>query len=276
MSKRKMNSNGYYELKSDLYTDIKLERRRLDYDMPMHFHRNLEFQYIESGEYRTVIDGKEHVFKKDEMVFIPYCLQHKADASEAESILVIIPYAVSQDFAPFFKHKTLNIELKDAEFNRKSILPVMELILSDPSCLHNSLVAKGYINVIFGLLAQRYGYVKYENFSDQNFILSLIMYIEEHSAENLTLERLAEQFGYNKFYLSRIFNRTLGASLSNYINQVRVQKFVKLYRDQSGSNIAEFAFSCGFESIPSFYRAFKRVFSMSPKEYFELEKEIFW
>ena len=48
--------------------------------MPMHFHRNLEFQYIESGCYRTVVDNKEYVFEKDEMVFIPYCLQHMADA----------------------------------------------------------------------------------------------------------------------------------------------------------------------------------------------------
>ena len=67
MPKRKASSNGYYELKSDLYSDIKLERRRLDYDMPMHFHRNLEFQYIESGEYRTVIDGTEYAFGKDEI-----------------------------------------------------------------------------------------------------------------------------------------------------------------------------------------------------------------
>ncbi len=277
MPKRKASSNGYYELKSDLYSDIKLERRRLDYDMPMHFHRNLEFQYIESGEYRTVIDGTEYAFGKDEIVFIPYCLQHKAEASEAESILVILPYAVSQDFAPFFKHKTLNIEMKDAEFNRKNILPVLELILSNPSYIRNPLVAKGYINVIFGLLAHRYGYVKYENFSNQNFILELIMFIEEHSSEDLTLDRLAEQFGYNKFYLSRIFNKTLGASLTDYVNQVRVQKFVKMYRDRGGADsIAELAFACGFESIPSFYRAFNRVFSMTPKEYFELEKEIFW
>ena len=65
MPKRKASSNGYYELKSDLYSDIKLERRRLDYDMPMHFHRNLEFQYIESGEYRTVIDGTVDRVKDD-------------------------------------------------------------------------------------------------------------------------------------------------------------------------------------------------------------------
>ena len=109
-----------------------------------------------------------------------------------------------------------------------------------------------------------------------NFLLDLIQYIDQHSNENLTLDRLAEQFGYNKFYLSRIFNKTLGASLTDYVNQVRVQKFVKQYRDGWEGNIADLAFSCGFESIPSFYRTFSRVFSMTPKEYFELEKEIFW
>ena len=276
MSKNKSNNNGYYELKSDMYTHIRLERRKLDYDMPMHFHRNLEFQYIESGCYRTTVDDREYVFEKDQMVFIPHCLQHRADASDTQSILFIIPHTIMQDFTPFFKHRTLNIELKDGAFNRQYILPIMELILAAPAQLNNSLVAKGYINVIFGLLTQHYGYVKYENFSNPNFMLNLIQYIDQHSNENLTLERLAGQFGYNKFYLSRIFNKTLGASLTDYVNQVRVQKFVKQYRDGWEGNIADLAFSCGFESIPSFYRTFNRVFFMTPKEYFELDKEIFW
>ena len=276
MPKSKISNNGYYELKTDLFSHIKLERRQLNYDMPMHFHRNLEFQYIESGCYRTVVDNKEYVFEKDEMVFIPYCLQHMADASDTQSILFIIPHAIIQDFTSFFRHRTLNIELKDRKFNREFILPVMELILAAPSQLNNPIVAKGYVNVIFGLLTQHYGYVKYENFSNPNFLLDLIQYIDQHSNENLTLDRLAEQFGYNKFYLSRIFNKTLGASLTDYVNQVRVQKFVKQYRDGWEGNIADLAFSCGFESIPSFYRTFSRVFSMTPKEYFELEKEIFW
>ena len=62
MPKSKISNNGYYELKTDLFSHIKLERRQLNYDMPMHFHRNLEFQYIESGCYRTVVDNKEYVF----------------------------------------------------------------------------------------------------------------------------------------------------------------------------------------------------------------------
>ena len=169
---------------------------------PCIFHRNLEFQYIESGCYRTTVDDREYVFEKDQMVFIPYCLQHSADASDTKSILFIIPHTIMQDFTSFFRHRTLSVELKDGAFNRQYILPIMELILKAPAKLNNSLVAKGYINVIFGLLTQHYGYVKYENFSNPNFMLNLIQYIDQHSNENLTLERLAGQFGYNKFYLS--------------------------------------------------------------------------
>ena len=44
---------------------------------------------------------------------------------------------------PFFRHRTLNIELKDRKFNREFILPVMELILAAPSQLNNPHRCKG-------------------------------------------------------------------------------------------------------------------------------------
>ena len=41
MKKRKISDNGYYELKTDAYTDVRMENHVLDYDMPLHFHRSI-------------------------------------------------------------------------------------------------------------------------------------------------------------------------------------------------------------------------------------------
>lgn len=277
MKKRKISDNGYYELKTDAYTDVRMENHVLDYDMPLHFHRSIEFLYIRKGTYRATVRTKNYVFEKDEIVFVPACYQHGAEEGDAESILTIVPQLYSQDFAPFFDGKTFNIELRDKDFNRKCVLPVLDLVLSDSECLKNPVVVKGYINVIYGLLVQRYGYVECDNFADKDLIIEMIKFVDDHCGENLTLDRIAEQFGYNKSYLSRIFNKTIGTSLPDYINQVRVQKFVKMYliRGCEGS-IAEYAFSCGFESVPSFYRAFKRIYGMSPKDYFKTDRYVFW
>ncbi len=277
MRNRKISDKGYYELKTDSYNDIKMENRLLDYDMPLHFHRSIEFLYIKKGTYRTTVRTKDYVFEKDEIVFVPAFYQHSAEDGDADSIITLVPQSYSQDFAPFFDGKTFAVELKDREFNRKRILPVLELILSDRDCLKNSAIAKGYINVIYGLFAQRYGYVECDNFADRNIIIEIIKFIDDHCAENLTLDRMSEQFGYNKSYLSRIFNKTIGTSLPDYINQVRIQKFVRMYIISGGEgSIAEYAFSCGFESVPSFYRAFKRLYGMSPKDYFKTERYVFW
>ena len=60
----------------------------------------------------------------------------------------------------------------------------------------------------------------------------ILIYIDEHSAEELTLEILSKKFNYSKFYFSSMFNRHLGTNLKNYINNVRIKKAIELLQFQ--------------------------------------------
>lgn len=79
---------------------------------------------------------------------------------------------------------------------------------------------------------------------------------------------LAQQFRYNKFYFSKLFNSCVNDNLKNYVNGIRIKKFVETYSLDPAQNITRLALDLGFESMPSFYRAFKRIYHCCPKEYF--------
>lgn len=86
---------------------------------------------------------------------------------------------------------------------------------------------------------------------------ALLAYINENYAEDITLEGMAEHFGYSKYYFSRMFNAALGTSITDYVSSVRLMRALDMLR-RTGCTVSDAAFSCGFSSLPTFYRALKR------------------
>lgn len=47
-------------------------------------------------------------------------------------------------------------------------------------------------------------------------------YLDDHYAEKISLDLLAEQFYMNKFYLSRMFKEQFGTTIMSYLDQIRI------------------------------------------------------
>ena len=55
-------------------------------------------------------------------------------------------------------------------------------------------------------------------------------YLDEHYAEKIVLDDLAEEFFINKFYLSKIFKETYGTTVNNYLISKRITRAKQLLR----------------------------------------------
>ncbi|HXB35546.1 MAG TPA: helix-turn-helix transcriptional regulator [Puia sp.] len=84
---------------------------------------------------------------------------------------------------------------------------------------------------------------------------------------NLTL--LAKHCGVAPKTLSIVLNQHLGSSFTDYVNHYRIDAVKeRIVRPESRQlTIAGLAYECGFNSLPTFQRAFKAITGMSPKEY---------
>lgn len=104
-------------------------------------------------------------------------------------------------------------------------------------------------------------------------------YIYHHLHEKITVRILADHVGLNPNYLSSLFKREAGQSISAYINSQRMTaaKNMLLYSDTS---YAEIASILAFSSQSYFTKQFRQTFGYTPKEYrkhfFQLGFERSW
>ena len=102
------------------------------------------------------------------------------------------------------------------------------------------------------------------------WIPKLIKYIEDHLAQDLSLQQLADYTHLHPVYLSRAFKETTGKTVGDYIAAVRLKRAKALL---SGSRIPlqEVALKTGFTSTNYFCRWFHKEMHMTPKVYRDKE-----
>ena len=97
-------------------------------------------------------------------------------------------------------------------------------------------------------------------------IQDCVTYIDLHYNEPLTLKRIAEYQNLNSSYLSTLFKKELGKTVTEYITQTRVKQSLLLLNSTKQS-IRDVANQCGFDDINYFSRIFKKYQGMSPSSY---------
>nr|WP_270884858.1 response regulator [Paenibacillus aestuarii] len=96
-------------------------------------------------------------------------------------------------------------------------------------------------------------------------------YIAEHIAEDLSLVHLGNVIHFNPSYLSRLFKQECGVNLSDYIEEMRIEKAKELLR-RNDLKIADVGSLTGYEAAHSFTRFFKKMTGVTPQEYREMQR----
>ena len=101
-----------------------------------------------------------------------------------------------------------------------------------------------------------------------NRINALLRYVDINYAEDISTEMAAEYTGFSKYHFLRLFKLQTGYTFHDYLTLKRIQIAEDLL--MTDTPITDIAFQSGFNTLPSFCRAFKKYTTYSPSEYKKL------
>lgn len=99
--------------------------------------------------------------------------------------------------------------------------------------------------------------------SMQYIVQDVMSYLQEHYAENLALDEIANHFHISKSSLTMNFKSITGLTINEYIRVYRIRKARTLLL-KSNLSITEIASQTGFGNVTYFERVFKQFYEMSP------------
>ncbi|MFD0671106.1 response regulator [Cohnella sp. GCM10027633] len=99
-----------------------------------------------------------------------------------------------------------------------------------------------------------------------HLIRRIAAYIEENLHENVTVKHLAELYHINASYLSVLFKKETGKTVSEFIQETRMNKAIELLQDPT-IRIYEVAERVGFQTAAYFAYLFKKFTGRTPQEY---------
>jgi two-component system response regulator YesN len=91
-------------------------------------------------------------------------------------------------------------------------------------------------------------------------------YIEENCIRKLSLRQIAGHVTVSRNYLSTLFRKQCGCTITEYIHRVRMQR-AELLLLAGGHTISEVAYMVGYQNYRDFYRNFVKYTNTSPKRF---------
>ncbi|MDD4369419.1 MAG: helix-turn-helix domain-containing protein, partial [Oscillospiraceae bacterium] len=237
---------------------------------PLHWHNACEVIMPLQGGYRVVCQNQDIVLKQGDILWIGAGVLHQIyEPEEAEGERLLILYD-PRFFNEFHEFSAVAVFSAPAVFIQKDVLPDLHQRLQD--ILLDVLqieIDRGYFKnvmiyadmmkfnaLIFSDLIQHQASLSKVALKQSNpdrpvwdanhmsQIYSSCKYIREHVADNLSLDLVAEQSGFSKFYFSRLFKTYTQMSFLEFLNRCRVSEAEKLLADP-GRTVTAVALECG-------------------------------
>ena len=253
---------------------------------PKHRHNYIEMIYMCKGRTTHIINNQKIVLNEGDILFLSQLAEQEilpAGATDIAINFIILPEFFGKVFQLLDGEKNpLSEFLMSCVFRSQSdynflyfnvvdILPIQNLIENMVWSITNNLYNKHAISqkTMGLLLLQIMNHTDKIERSNSDFkrelSLNVLSYINEHFKAG-SLTELASILNYDMHWLSKEIKRQTGKNFTTLLQEKRMLQASYLLK-QTQIPIATILESVGYENSSFFFRKFKEVYGLSPKQY---------
>lgn len=258
----------YFEIPhSNIFTGHEMK----SYDFSSHFHNSIELAYCVSGFQNVKVNDEIYTLAAgDAIIIFPNC-PHEYIAYDTTIPTEIIDMVCKSEFFTDFIPE-LKLFVPETPLIRAAQLPpnVAEAFMKVPH-VSSKLEIFGLCCIAISGMIQNLNMKPRKGYSDIKLAPELISYIHANYTQPLTINILSKTFGYHPSYIAHIFSDYLKIPFRTYLGTIRSEAAASMICSTDKS-ITEIAYECGFGSINTFCRCFKKHFGITPSQYRKRQK----
>lgn len=270
-----------------------------DNTYPAHLHRQVEIMFVIAGDLTITIEDKTYALSKGDIsITFPDKIHSLHTRHNSRVLLMVFDIDFLQDFRKAFSDYIptnpilyvgqLTEHGKNAlswlislskNMNATADMPnIKEFpnhpVISDTSKIANEqndispnlLYTKSYLTILAADIFSVLTLEKRNTCTDKNICENILIYLDRHFQENISLESTAKALGISKFYLSQIFSNKLHTSFPAYVTARRLD-FAEKLLTTTNKSVTEISFDAGFSSPRTFFRSFQNTYHITPHQY---------
>lgn len=287
------NSNGfvYIQVMKPRYKPIPSESNLFKvefqntsevFDYPWHYHPELEITYILNGKGVRYVGNTIENFYEDDLVLLgsnlPHAWNHTADPSQQVIAIVIYlkeefidkTWMQSIEFETVRKlleamRKGIKIDTQVASRLKPKFIDLLNASSFERLMILLQILQELSLNTEFRYLCEQEFMVDL-NFNDKERINAVYKYIQTNYKQQISLADIASKLNMTEEYFSRFFSKTMKKPFFEFLNEYKINRACKLLIE-TDKQVSEVCYASGFESLPFFYRQFKKFKNCQPKNY---------
>jgi AraC-like DNA-binding protein len=268
-----------------------IERRKAEFNFPIHTHNEFEINYIENarGARRVVGDKMDDVGDYDLVLICNNNLEHawqNHNCTTGDIREITIQFSgdwLSERLLSKNQFHSINQMLlrgrKGLAFSLATILKVRSLLNSLTCQEKGFYLVVAFLSLLYELSVASDSHTLASSsfaLTQENSLSSRVRmvdnYIKENFTRDITMKEVARLVNMSNVTFSRFFSLHTGKSFTDYLTDIRIGKVTRILVDTS-KTIAEIGYECGYNNMSNFNRIFKKKKGCSPREFREMYRK---
>lgn len=275
-----LKENKPHGTKEYPYGQYFIQHMKQTFQFPVHWHDELEIIYIKQGALQITINGQDYQGTAGSIFLVNPRELHLMGSSDLSVAYYTLLFPL--EFISFqsrdelettllqplrsgqliFEHEISDTTLKNKLCSILDEITAINLETSSMKQLKTRILLLQFLQKIVeypSLIVPASG-------SKTDMQKELLVYIQQHYTDKITLQDLAEQFHLSEKYISRYFKEHFYLTFSDYVNHLRLTHAKKLL-ETTELSVTEIALCSGFPNVSYFIRTFKTCYEKPPLKY---------